>query len=208
MRTIRMFRWRGGLGLAGVLAALWVSAGPAWAHVHSVHREQLPGRLGTLALRVPHGCGESPTVRLDVAVPEGIEEVRPLPHEGWQLDTVADAAGRITQVSWAGGPLASHDETDFEMQVRFPDRPGTRMWFKAVQSCEQGVTRWVEVPAQGQPVEGLAHPAAFVDLVGQGTSGAERAVAEANVVPFGAMAGIGLLAGIVYLAVGPGRRRS
>jgi uncharacterized protein YcnI len=62
--------------LAASALALWCA--PARAHVHSVRTEQLPGRLGTLELRVPHGCGDSATTRIDVQIAEGVTDVKPL----------------------------------------------------------------------------------------------------------------------------------
>ncbi|MGH2688696.1 MAG: YcnI family protein, partial [Actinomycetota bacterium] len=152
--------------LAGVAAGLWLGTSPARAHVYVEPREQLPGRLGTLGFTVPHGCGESPTTRLDIAVPEGVDGVEPQPHEGWQAEVVTDpATGRASKLSWSGASLPSHEETVFTARARFPDRPGERLWFKVVQTCAEGETRWVELPAAGQDPNELAHPAAHVDLV-------------------------------------------
>jgi hypothetical protein len=196
----------GGLLLCAAGLPLWCA--PAWGHVHSVQREQLPGRLGSLELRVPHGCGDSPTIRIDVEIPEGLTDVEPLPHEGWRAETRPVETGRVTAVSWAGGRLPSDAETSFTFRARFPNEPGKRLWFKAVQICEQGSTRWVEVPRPGESVGDLPHPAAWVDLVAPGTSQAERAVNEGSVVPFLSMGGMVVLAVVVLLLVRPGKRRT
>jgi uncharacterized protein YcnI len=201
---------RRALALTGVAAGLWLGAAPAWAHVYVEPSEQLPGRLGTLGFTVPHGCGESPTTRLDIAVPEGVEGLEPQPHEGWQAALRTDSVtGRVAQLTWAGGSLPSHAETVFTAKARFPDRPGERLWFKVVQTCARGETRWVELPAAGQDPDELAHPAAHVDLVDPSAPAAApagRGVSTGSVIPLVSVGGIGVLAAGGFLALRMRRR--
>jgi uncharacterized protein YcnI len=203
-------RRRRALTLGGVAAGLWLVAAPAWAHVFVEPRDQLPGRLGTLGFTVPHGCGESPTTRIDIAIPEGVEGLDPQPHDGWRIESRTDpASGRITQLAWSGGPLPSHEETVFTAKARFPDKPGERLWFKVVQTCEVGTTRWVELPAAGQDPNDLPHPAAHVDLVDASASAAsssDRGVSTGSVVPLVSVGGIGVLAAGGLLALRTGKR--
>ena len=201
---------RRALALAGVAAAALLGAAPAWAHVYVEPREQLPGRLGTLGFTVPHGCGDSPTTRLDIAIPEGVEGVEPQPHEGWQAGARTDpATGRVAQLTWSGGSLPSHAETVFTATARFPDRPGERLWFKVVQTCAEGETRWVELPAPGHHPDELAHPAAHVDLVDPSAPHAAPAggdVSTSGVIPLVSVGGLGVLAAGGFLALRMSRR--
>lgn len=45
------------------------------------------------------------------------------------------------------------------MSLRLPDTPGETLYFPAVQECEQGAERWIEVPADGRSEDDLDHPA-------------------------------------------------
>ena len=45
-----------------------------------------------------------------------------------------------------------------------PDKPGTTVYFPAIQVCAKGETRWIEVPAQGQSAEDLKRPAPSLTL--------------------------------------------
>jgi uncharacterized protein YcnI len=46
-----------------------------------------------------------------------------------------------------------------------PDgEPGTTIWFPIVQECEQGVNRWIEIPAEGKSADDYEEPAPGVTL--------------------------------------------
>ena len=38
--------------------------------------------------RVPHGCGNSPTLKVRVRIPDGVVAVKPMPKAGWQIEPV------------------------------------------------------------------------------------------------------------------------
>jgi len=52
----------------------------------------------------------------------------------------------------------------FGLIVRFPDKAGQSLYFPAVQECEQGVERWIEIPSAGQDTDKLRTPAPVVRL--------------------------------------------
>ena len=59
------------------LAALASSA--ASAHVTLEQREASIGAPYKAKFRVPHGCGNSPTVKVRVRIPDGVVDVKPMP---------------------------------------------------------------------------------------------------------------------------------
>jgi uncharacterized protein YcnI len=58
-------------------------------------------------------------------------------------------------------PDAYFDE--FGLSMRLPAEEGT-LYFATVQECEEGVQRWIEIPAAGQAWDDLEEPAPFVTL--------------------------------------------
>ena len=68
------------------ITALSVSA--ASAHI-TLERQEAPiGGSYKAVLSVPHGCGDSPTLKVRVRIPDGVIGVKPMPKPGWQIDTV------------------------------------------------------------------------------------------------------------------------
>jgi uncharacterized protein YcnI len=57
----------------------------------------------------------------------------------------------VTQISWTGGRLPDAWFDTFEVNVGMPAKPGSMVYFPVVQRCAKGVTRWITIPAKGQP---------------------------------------------------------
>src|SRR5262245_1228307 len=60
-------------------------AGPASGHVTLEGKQAPADSYYKAVLNVPHGCKESPTVRIRVRIPEGVISVKPQPKQGWKL---------------------------------------------------------------------------------------------------------------------------
>src|SRR3954468_20049626 len=75
---------------AGIAAAVVppILVTHAVAHVTLERREAVAGSTYKAVLRVPHGCDGSPTQAIRVQIPVGVDNVKPMPHAGWQLTTV------------------------------------------------------------------------------------------------------------------------
>lgn len=172
MRTIR---------IAATAAAVTLAAtGLAWAHV-TLEQQQAPSDSTYKAVfRVGHGCGHSPTTAIRVQIPDGVIAVKPMPKQGWKLETVvADYAKPVKyydemltkgvkEVSWSGGKLLDEHYDEFVLRARLPDGPaGTMVYFPVVQQCETGVTRWIEIPAAGKKLDDYKEPAAALKLMGK-----------------------------------------
>ncbi len=69
----------------------------------------------------------------------------------------------VTQVTWTGGPLAEANYGEFVLLTRLPDAPG-KVYFKIVQPCEPGETRWEKIPAEGTTTRDYKSPAALLEV--------------------------------------------
>lgn len=167
-------RTSGVCALAAALAtplATLLLAPPALAHITLETRQATPGTSYKAVLRVPHGCQGSATVKIQVRIPEGVVAVKPQPKPGWTLTTVTGAyAGTHTahgaqldsgvqEIIWSGGPL-QNDHYDEFVFVGFLSNalvPSHTLHFPVIQECEQGLARWVDLPAAHQHGHGQGH---------------------------------------------------
>lgn len=154
-----------------------VVAGAASAHITASPDTAKAGSYFTTNLQVPHGCGTSPTIALRIKMPDGVRDVKPQMKPGWQVEIVrkelaaaeTDEHGNsvtevVDEVDWRGGPLPNELFDTFGLLMKLPQKPGTVLYFPAVQECESGVHRWIEIPAPGQKWQDLEEPAPFVNL--------------------------------------------
>jgi copper(I)-binding protein/uncharacterized protein YcnI len=165
---------------AGLLTGSLLAAGNASAHVTLADGRAAPGAYFTSFFRVGHGCHGSATVALRVEMPEGIVTARPQPKPGWTiaierapLSPPAKGEGgkpvteRVAAITWRGGPLPDEDWDQFGFMAKLPDHAG-KLYFPAIQTCEQGEERWVETAAE--PGAHLSHPAPVLEIAeGGGT---------------------------------------
>lgn len=179
----------------GVAVATLALAAGAQAHVTVEPAEGPSDGYATLEFSVPHGCEESPTTQLRVQIPENVPQVTPEVHPGWSLEvkegpkeevelhgeTVTEG---VSEVIWTatGDPLPPHFLDRFAMSVKLPAADeGEVVNFPAIQKCEQGETRWIQIPAEGESAEELDEPAPAVTLTaaeGEHGAPAEEAAAE------------------------------
>ncbi|MBV9457946.1 MAG: YcnI family protein [Bradyrhizobium sp.] len=146
-----------------VLVAALVAAAPAGAHVFLESKQATVGADYKAVFVVPHGCAGSATIKLRVQIPEGVIAADAKPVDGWTLDTVkgkyaseydvkgAKISEGIKEVAWSGGKLPDKIRQDFVIETYLTDtlKPDTTLYFPVVQECEQGVSRWIEIPPEG-----------------------------------------------------------
>ena len=134
-------------------------ASPAFAHIDPDPTEAQAGSEVSVGFTVQHGCDGSPTVQLDMRLPDGVTNANPEPPEGW--------AGSIdgNVVTFEGGPLADDTELTFRVRMVLPPTPDTTIYFPFVQRCEAGEIRWIDIPADGSGAE-LDEPAPAMQLFG------------------------------------------
>ena len=140
-----------------------LAAPPSAAHVYLEGKQATVGTSYKAVLAVPHGCSGSPTVKIRVQIPEGVITVKPMPKAGWTIDVVegqyANAydyhgnrlSSGVKEVVWSGGNLPDHNYDEFVVSSFLTDslKPNTTLYFPVVQECEKGVSRWIEIPAEG-----------------------------------------------------------
>jgi len=143
------------IGAIGAVACLSAAS----AHITLERQEAPVGSSYKAVLRVPHGCGISPTTAIRVRLPAGLIAVKPMPKPGWQLDTTtgkypkpymlrgAPVTEGVTEIAWSGGKLpdAHYDEFVFIGTLAEELGGGQTIHFPVVQECEKGVHRWIEI---------------------------------------------------------------
>jgi uncharacterized protein YcnI len=70
-------------------------------------------------------------------------------------------------VVWSGGKLAddNFDEFVFSSYLTAGLKPDTTLYFPVVQECEQGVSRWIDIPADGGRSHDSKTPAPGLKLI-------------------------------------------
>jgi uncharacterized protein YcnI len=160
-------------------AAAALLASPAAAHVTLENRQATPASYYKAVFAVPHGCAGSPTVKIRVQIPDGVIAVKPMPKPGWTLETVkgkystsyqhhgATVTEGVKEVTWSGGKLADDNYDEFVLTTFLTGslKPNTTLYFPLVQECEQGASRWIEIPQEGKPAHDTKLPAPGVKLM-------------------------------------------
>lgn len=163
--------------LAPIGALLVLMASSVLAHITLETTEAPAGSTYKGVLRVGHGCEGSPTVTLRVQIPDGVIAVKPMPKPGWTLDTTIEPydvpaqyfdqtlTEGVREISWSGSSLPDEWYDEFVFRGQLPQgEVGQVLHFPVVQECEEGVTRWIEIPAEGQTSDDLEEPAPGVTL--------------------------------------------
>src|SRR3984885_8487444 len=145
-----------------VIAALLIAT-PAYAHVTLEGRQATIGTWYKAVFVVPHGCAGSATTRVRVQIPDGVIDVKPMPKTGWNIEVIkgkyavpydfhgAKISEGAKEVVWSGGKLPDdyYDEFVISTYLAPALKPDTVLYFPTVQECEQGVSRWIDIPAEG-----------------------------------------------------------
>jgi uncharacterized protein YcnI len=167
------------LRLAAGLAAATLTASSASAHITLQNRETTVGSFYKAVFVVPHGCAGSATTKIRVQIPDGVIDVKPMPKPGWNVETVkAKYASRydfhgakltegVKEVVWSGGKLPDdfYDEFVLAMFLTGDLKPDTVLYFPTVQECEQGISRWIDIPADPAHAHDSKWPAPGVKLL-------------------------------------------
>ena len=152
------------MGKAGTLfaAVLLAFAGrPASAHIVLSQPSFEAGQNYAAFFRVEHGCAGSPTLALRVQIPDGVTVLKTPDKPGWKLETktVKDS---LTEITWRGR-LDAKTADQFGLFLKLPAKAGP-LYFPAVQSCENGETRWTDIPSAGRAWRDVPHPAPMLQL--------------------------------------------
>ena len=166
-------------GFAAIAAGSLLFVTPAFSHVTLAVKEAPVGANYKAVFRVPHGCKGSATIKLTIEMPAGFLAVKPQPKPGWQIEIVKGPYGKpyhhyrsevtegVKSVTWSGGNLPDEYYDEFVL-VGFLAKglqSGSRLYFPTVQTCEQGVDRWIEIPADGKSSDEYRSPAPSLKLL-------------------------------------------
>ncbi|MES2386251.1 MAG: YcnI family protein [Pseudomonadota bacterium] len=159
--------------------ALLAWAAPAFSHIVLENKNAPAGSHYKAVFVVGHGCQGSPTTGVAVQIPAGFLGSKPYPKPGWTVSTQLgklakphDSHGRqvtedVTLVSWqaAGKDAALPDafSDEFVLRGKTPEAAGP-LWFKVLQTCENGRNDWSDIPASGLSTHGLKFPAVLLQV--------------------------------------------
>lgn len=150
-----------------VVAGTALALGPAtaaFAHIHADPPAVAAGEEATVSFGVEHGCGESPTTKVEIQLPEGSSGISGVDDGGF----TSSVDGMV--VTFEGGPLDAETEQDFAVTFTAPDEAGD-VPVKIIQTCEEGELDWIEVAAEGEAEP--EHPAPILAIT-EGTPTGEE----------------------------------
>jgi uncharacterized protein YcnI len=184
-RTAR--RHAGRRAVAGALvaaAAAVVPAAVASAHTETDFVAVPAGSTATVTFEPEHGCGDSPTIDMQVQAP--VADARAVDKAGWTATATPDGEGN-TVLEWSGGSQPAHESGSFQVEFTVPDAVGTLLAFPAVQHCANGQQEaWIETdPGAESPAPQLlvlaagSQPAATLADVPAGAPGRAQLAALA-----------------------------
>jgi periplasmic copper chaperone A len=163
------------IAAAGVLTL--VLAGTAGAHITANPGEAPSDSYATVSFQVPHGCEESPTTQVRIQIPPSVPSATPSVHPLWDVATKEGKKDKVelhgetitrgvSEVTYTAKQPLPPDRLDlFAMSVKLPaGEVGESVYFPTIQRCEQGQTRWIQIPAEGESAEELDEPAPAVVL--------------------------------------------
>jgi uncharacterized protein YcnI len=180
--------------LTSAAAALLALAPVANAHV-TVQPEEVPaGGFTRIDVRVPTERDDASTTKVEVQLPPGFLFVSTEPVPGWdakvvnrKLDKPVEQFGEqiseeVGQVSFTANGKAAGigpgEFQDFGLSVSVPDKAGSTLTVKAVQTYSSGeVARWIGPPDSEQPAPQLKLAAAEPE------GGASEPAAEEQAAP-------------------------
>jgi len=128
-----------------------------------------PNSYAVSQLRIPHGCGNSPTFLVSVKIPSEIQTAaKPVVVPGWNitlgyrplpvpitLDSGEIVNKTVDSISWRvldnSSALSTEFYQDFGISLKIPNSPeGTKLYFPTTQSCLDGnSTAWVDTAGSG-----------------------------------------------------------
>jgi periplasmic copper chaperone A len=148
---------------AALLALALLAPAAAQAHVTLQPNEAPEGAYTVLDVRVPNESDSENTTKVAVQFPEGFGDVSYQAVPGWQVEVVHDKLkkpiqtddGPITEgvkeVIFSGGKLPPGQFQDFPLSLQIPGKAGEELTFKAVQTYEKEVVRWIGAPETEHP---------------------------------------------------------
>ncbi|QDW31290.1 YcnI family protein [Arthrobacter sp. KBS0702] len=150
----------------------------ASAHVEATPDKTAANSYALLSFAIPHGCEHSGTTKMTITLPAELNDAQPTANPNWTAAKVteqlpepkrlADGSSitkRTSQIVYtAKAPLNPELRDVLVLSVKLPDTPGKTLYFPTLQDCEQGQTKWTDIPQEGQDEESLKSPAPSVTV--------------------------------------------
>jgi uncharacterized protein YcnI len=154
--------------LVSAAAALLALAPVASAHV-TLQPEEIPaGGFTRIDVRVPTERDDASTTKVEVQLPPGFLFVSTEPVPGWDAkivkrkldkpveqfgEQISEEVGQISFTATGGAAgIGPGEFQDFGLSVSVPDKAGSSLTFKAVQTYSSGeVVRWIGPPDSEEP---------------------------------------------------------
>ncbi len=169
-------------------------AAPAAAHITTNPSEAPSDGYATVSFQIPHGCEGSPTTQFRIQIPPSVASATPAVSPNWTIKTKEGKkdpvelhgekiTSGVSEVTYSAKTPLPADRLDFVyMSLKMPaSGEGESIYFPTIQKCEQGETRWIQIPAEGESEEDLEEPAPAIALTAaQGEHGGGAAAEHAE----------------------------
>ena len=136
---------------------LLMSCSAAWAHIDLEPKQTIPSRWETFLLNVPTET-KSPTIEVQLAIPEGFE-VEAVGHRAdWDMAIRRDARGLIREIVWSGGRIPSLTFDEFKLLAKAAQAPGPYEWQARQRYADDQESTWtlrtiVQADGNGPPTQ-------------------------------------------------------
>jgi periplasmic copper chaperone A len=146
-----------------LLALILLAPAAASAHVTLQPNEAPEGAYTVLDVRVPNESEGENTTKVAVQFPEGFGDVSYQAVPGWNVEVIHEKLKKpiqtddgpvtegVKEVIFSGGKLAPGQFQDFPLSVQIPGKAGEELTFKAVQTYEKEIVRWIGAPESEHP---------------------------------------------------------
>jgi uncharacterized protein YcnI len=166
---------------AAVAAAALVVPAAAQAHVTVQPTSAPAGAFTEEVVRVPNESDTASTTKVDLQLPPGFVSASYEPAPGWTVKVTKQKLAKpvqtddgpvteeVRRITWTGdgsaqGKIAPGQFMDFPLSVQIPDKAGTKLTFKALQTYDDGkVVRWIGAPGSDEPAPQVAVTAAAAE---------------------------------------------
>ena len=113
----------------------------AWAHIDIEPKETIPSRWETFVLNVPTET-ESPTVEVQLEIPEGFE-VEAIGHRtDWDMALRRDGYGFVRQIVWSRGQIPPLMFEEFKLLAKAAKSPGPYDWQARQRYADDQQSTW------------------------------------------------------------------
>jgi uncharacterized protein YcnI len=121
------------------------------------------GAYTVLDVRVPNESEGENTTKVAVQFPEGFGDVSYQAVPGWNVEVIHEKLKKpiqtddgpvtegVKEVIFSGGKLAPGQFQDFPLSVQISGKAGEELTFKAVQTYEKEIVRWIGAPESEHP---------------------------------------------------------